>query len=55
MAIHVYPIDDLIDHDVDSEPSECRCGCDFDVLWLDEDGQPMDEPIIVHEAIDGRK
>lgn len=51
MAIHVYPVNDTVAHDIESEPSDCKCVCDFDVLWLDEDGVPLDEPIVVHEIV----
>lgn len=55
MTIHVYPIEDWIDHHIDCEPSECACPCGFRVEYLDEDGTVLPEPIVVHEAIDGRE
>jgi hypothetical protein len=49
-AIHVYPVDDLIDHDTESQ--ECVCGStnrpekrdDGSVGW-----------IVVHHSLDGRE
>ena len=55
MAIHVYPTDDWIDHRVDGE-EEISCPCDPDVQWIDDKtGLPLDEPVIIHTALDGRE
>jgi hypothetical protein len=55
VTIHVYPIEDWIEHQIDCEASECSCLCDFRVEYFDDDGTTLPEPIVVHEAIDGRE
>lgn len=56
MTIHVYPLNDLIEHDIDSDAADCECPCNPRIDWIDEDtGLPLNEPVIVHNAIDGRK
>lgn len=55
MTIHVYPINDLIDHRIDEPADSISCPCDPTVEWLDEDGEPLEEPIVIHNAIDGRE
>ena len=55
MTIHVYPINDWIDHDIDSPASECKCPCEPRIEWLDETGEHLPEPIVVHNAIDQRE
>lgn len=51
MTIHVYPLNDWIDHDAESG----ECLCEPQTEWLDENGLPMLEPVIVHNAIDQRE
>lgn len=56
MTMHVYPINDWIDHDVDSIAAECNCPCEPRIDYLDPDtGLPYAEPIVVHNAIDQRE
>jgi hypothetical protein len=43
--IHVYPVDDLIEHDRESD--ECICGPDFE--WIEG------TKLVVHQALDGRE
>ena len=56
MTVHVYPIEDWIEHDIDSPASECRCPCDPRIEWLDDEtGEPLSEPTVIHNAVDGRE
>ena len=56
MTVHVYPINDWIEHDIDSPASECNCPCEPRIEWLDsETGEPLNEPIVIHNAIDQRE
>ena len=41
--IHIYPINDVIEHNTDSE--ECLCNPDIDV----------EHGLVIHTAIDGRE
>lgn len=54
MAIHVYPINDYIDHHT-NDGDYNSCPCDPRVEWFDEDGTPFTEPLIIHNALDGRE
>jgi len=54
VTIHVYPLNDWIDHDVETEASECRCVCEPRIVYLAEDGMPLSEAIVIHNAVDGR-
>lgn len=54
MAIHVYPLNDWIDHDTTGE-YESDCLCEPRIEFIDElTSLPNSEPIIIHNAIDGR-
>lgn len=46
--IHVYPVNDLVEHELDGQP--CVCG-PADVRVETDHG---DEWMVVHEALDGR-
>jgi hypothetical protein len=50
--IHVYPINDTIDHDTDGGD----CVCVPKIEWVDEKtGLPYGEPIAIHHSLDGRE
>ena len=50
MAVHVEPINDLIEHLDDG------CPCGPDVEYVDPmDGSYHREPLVVHHSLDGRE
>lgn len=49
MSIHVYPIDDLIEHEL---TEDCPCGVAPELERTTEDG---DRWVIVHSSLDGRE
>lgn len=53
MSMHVYPINDMQEHDTESNGD---CACDPDVEWIDQEtGLPYgDGPLVVHNAYDRR-
>lgn len=54
-TVHVYPIDDWIDHDIDCTAADCTCLCNPRIDYIDPDtGLPYEDPIVIHNAIDGR-
>lgn len=55
MTVHVYPINDWIDHDIESSAADCQCPCEPTIKYLDDDGSVLPEPIVVHNAIDQRE
>ena len=56
MAIHVYPENDWIEHRIDQGVANCDCPCDPDIQFIDPDtGEDYDEPMIIHNALDGRE
>lgn len=48
--IHIYPIDDWIEHDTESTD----CLCEPEVVYADEEG-PLDDILVIHNAVDGRR
>jgi hypothetical protein len=56
MTLHVYPLDDWIEHQVDCEASECTCPCEPSIEFFDpETGEACSEPLVIHHAVDGRE
>lgn len=55
MTVHVYPIGDWIEHHIDVPASECECPCEPWIEWLDEAGEPLAMPVVIHNALDGRE
>lgn len=56
MTVHVYPINDWIEHQIDVEASECTCLCEPRIEYVDpETGEPYLEALVVHNAIDQRE
>lgn len=54
-TVHVYPINDWIDHDTECTAADCTCLCNPRIDYIDPDtGLPYEDPIVVHNAIDGR-
>lgn len=54
MAIHVYPLNDWLPHNIGSPEADCHCQPRTE--WIDEGtGLPLSEPIIVHNSFDGRE
>lgn len=50
--VHVWPEDDVVDHDIDSL-DECVCGPT--VAFLDNDGTAFVQPLVSHHSLDGRE
>lgn len=49
--IHVYPINDEREHDLDGT----MCPCEPHVEWSDpETGEPYAQALVIHRAFDGR-
>jgi len=54
MSIHTYPLNDWIEHVTDDNGEACIC--EPRVEWFDEEtGLPLGEPVVIHNAIDGRE
>jgi hypothetical protein len=52
VSVHVYPINDLIEHELHS--IECVCGPD--VYFVDDEtGETLDDALVVHHSLDGRE
>lgn len=54
MTRHIYPIDDWIEHRTEETADDVTCPCEPEIQWTDADGEPLEEPIVIHNAIDGR-
>lgn len=53
MSVHAYPLNDLWEHLVEDD---CECWCDPEVRWVDpETGEVYVEPMVIHNAADGRE
>lgn len=50
-TLHVMPQNDLIEHDDDGD--DCVCGPL--VRWFDDDGEPLESAVVVHNSLDGRE
>lgn len=56
MTMHVFPLNDWIDHDINSPASECECLCEPTIEYVDEEtGIPLEVPLVIHNAVDGRE
>lgn len=51
VEIHVVPVDDICDHEMDDR---CVCGPSQEMVWDFDKGQ-YDGSIIVHPSLDGRE
>jgi hypothetical protein len=52
MTVHVYPLNDWIDHDIESDASDCNCVCDPSIRWSDEEsGELFEEPLVIHNLV----
>jgi hypothetical protein len=55
-AVHVYPLDDMIDHRLAGLGEDCPC--EPVIHWFDpKTGEPWENggPMVMHTAIDGRE
>ena len=52
MAVHVYPVADLIDHDITTDDPDCICGPTTEPREMDDGGIGW---VIVHHSLDGRE
>ena len=50
MCVHVYPIDDMIDHDTDG--GDCLCGPTTEPVPRDDGSMGW---LVVHHSLDGRE
>lgn len=51
MTVHIFPINDWIDHDTES----LNCRCKPDVQYINPTtGLPFDKPLVIHHALDQR-
>lgn len=55
MTLHIYPIDDWIEHRVEESADEVSCPCEPTIEYTDAYGVPLPEPIVIHNAVDGRE
>lgn len=52
MSVHVYPVNDLKEHDTEG----LTCWCCPVIEWGDADlGDPYAEPLVIHNSADGRE
>ena len=48
MTIHVYPTEDIIEHDTES----LDCVCEPTIVWSDEEGQIYENgPLVIHNEV----
>jgi len=47
MTLHVYPLDDLRQHETDGEDCWCEPSYQYEIGWLDH--------ILIHNSADGRE
>ena len=56
MTVHIYPLNDWIDHDINVPAHQCECRCEPRIDYVDpETGAPYSEPLVIHNAIDQRE
>ena len=51
-VMHVFPVDDLVEHDTETSEPDCVCGPEVQPV-VREDGSV--EWLLVHQALDGRQ
>ena len=51
-VMHVFPVDDLVEHDTETSEPDCVCGSEVQPV-VREDGSV--EWLLVHQALDGRR
>ena len=49
-TVHVYPVDDLVDHDTDGTP--CICGATTEAVFRDDGSNGW---LVTHHSLDGRE
>ncbi len=49
-TVHVFPVNDLIEHDTDSD--DCLCGPTTEAVHDDEGGFGW---VVIHHSLDGRE
>ncbi len=47
MAVHVYPVDDSREHQVDGDACWCEPSYEYEMGWLDH--------VLIHNSADGRE
>lgn len=56
MTVHVYPLNDWIEHKVDEDAGQYTCPCEPRIEYVDPDtGVPHEEPLVIHNALDWRE
>lgn len=51
-VLHVFPLDDVVDHDTSTEEPDCVCGPQTRPVVRDDGSMGW---LIVHNALDGRE
>jgi hypothetical protein len=52
MTVHVYPLEDWIEHRTDQNATECDCPCEPEVEYVNPvTGEFYDEPLIIHNMV----
>jgi hypothetical protein len=55
MAIHIYPMEDWIEHQTDGSATSCNCPCNPSILYINPSTElPFPQPLIIHKVLDGR-
>ena len=52
-GVHVYPLNDLIEHDTDG--GDCICGPDYEYIDPATGEAYPDGPVVTHHSLDGRE
>lgn len=56
MAVHIYPMEDWIEHQTDGSATTCNCPCNPSILYINPSTQlPFTQPLIIHKVLDGRE
>lgn len=53
MTVHVYPVDDIVDHELAG--TECVCGPVCEYVDPETDETYANGPVVVHHSLDGRE
>lgn len=54
VTVHVYPVGDAVEHDVETDGDDCLCGPT--TRFVDpETGEALGEALVIHHSLDGRE
>lgn len=54
VTVHVHPVNDVVEHDVETEGDECLCGPTIEFIDP-ETGEAHAEALVIHHSLDGRE